>query len=351
MINDKPSLEEVVEHYGVKGMRWGVRKADRAARRKSKVERLDARAEMFQTKINELKKESGATGFRQQVKNRRALDKAIADRDRSKEDSERVKQGKLTKNQKRLAIGAAVAATYITYQSVQSGDVTRLAQKGKAFLDRTDSAWKKDPRLAKQDITLGEAVGVAHGVNPDYGRIGTKMNCRRATFTYEMRRRGYDVTATRTTNARGQTVLGLDNAVTDRYSSPWGQKTKILGKYAKTYLTTDDKDKAPEVFSEKVGGAKIISKSLADHSAIYDALSKQPNGARGELGVTWAQGGGHSMAWEIIKGKPVILDTQTGDIYKTVSDLTDKLPMVKESSYSRLDNATLDTDFLLRWMK
>ncbi len=39
------------------------------------------------------------------------------------------------------------------------------------------------------------------------------MNCRRCTFAYEMRRRGYDVAATRTTNGRGQTAVGVYNAL------------------------------------------------------------------------------------------------------------------------------------------
>src|SRR4029077_17292919 len=46
-------------------------------------------------------------------------------------------------------------------------------------------------------------------INPGYGDLGTKMNCRRATFAYEMRRRGYDVKATKSVKGTGQMPLSL----------------------------------------------------------------------------------------------------------------------------------------------
>lgn len=63
---------------------------------------------------------------------------------------------------------------------------------------------------------------VIRGVNPKYGQPGSKMNCRRCTFTYEMRRRGYDVEATRSTKGIGQTGLGLAYGVTPGKKGPTG---------------------------------------------------------------------------------------------------------------------------------
>lgn len=44
-----------------------------------------------------------------------------------------------------------------------------------------------------------------------------------------------------------------------------------------------------------------------------------PYGARGELAVTWTTGEGHSMAFEMVKGKPNI---NTGE-FRDFSILTD----------------------------
>ena len=61
----------------------------------------------------------------------------------------------------------------------------------------------------------------------------------------------------------------------------------------------------------------ILSKKNAIGD-VYDALSKMPNSARGELSVTWkGHNGGHSLAWEVINNKPVIFDFQTHKVYET----------------------------------
>ncbi len=57
------------------------------------------------------------------------------------------------------------------------------------------------------------------------------------------------------------------------------------------------------------------------------------------------------MAWEIIKGKPVIFDGQTGDVYKSKIDFTAIANSVKEVGFTRLDNIDLNNDYLMRWLK
>jgi hypothetical protein len=83
--------------------------------------------------------------------------------------------------------------------------------------------------------------------------------------------------------------------------------------------------------------------------SIFDTLAKEPNGSRGELGVMWNMGGGHSMAYEVVKGTPVIFDGQTGKIYKTPLEFMD-MPAVKNAGFTRLDNVDLNVDYLMRWM-
>lgn len=84
---------------------------------------------------------------------------------------------------------------------------------------------------------------------------------------------------------------------------------------------------------------------------ILSSLSKQPNGARGELGMMFKGGGGHSMAWEIVQGKPVIFDTQTGKTYKSALDIAQLSTNLTHSGFTRLDDKALNTNFLMRWVK
>jgi hypothetical protein len=194
-------------------------------------------------------------------------------------------------------------------------------------------------------------MNVVKHINPDYGAIGTKMNCRRATFSYEMRRRGYDVQATRTTNANGQNVMGLLNA-----TSP-GKKIQGTGVFNVVSNIAKDEGRSRKGQSTPV---KDLSKNFAAGGrnkielpsgvkSIFDTLGKQPDGSRGEIGVMWEMGGGHSMAYEIVKGKPVIFDAQSGKAFTNSEKFLD-MPRVASAGFTRLDNIDLNHDYLMRWM-
>jgi hypothetical protein len=144
-----------------------------------------------------------------------------------------------------------------------------------------------------------------------------------------MRRRGYDVKATKSNYATGQTIQGVAKAIgiKPRDFHPDTQ----FGKHLIYHGTYKDNDHGVKVFK---------------------SLAKEPNGARGELGVQFMFGGGHSMAWENINRKPVIFDTQNGKRFSNPKDLNMYLRSlhVSQSSYTRLDNAKLNQDFLTRWL-
>lgn len=271
-------------HYGVKGMRWGVRRSDEELAR------------------SRSSKSGSVSGF--------------ADLDPTTQQ-------------------AAIYATLITAQSfrntIESGNARVAINKGKRFVQgkRDGVLYKTDKALAKKNMSENEIMSkVVKDINPDFGSFGANMNCRRCTLAYEMRRRGMDVKATKTTNARGQHGKGLAKAT--------GSKTSYfqLGEN-KAYTQqnfTDPKDAAAK--------------------ATFKALSKQPNGSRGEVGIGWAFGGGHSVAYEIVNNKPVIFDTQSGTKIKTPSDWQKAFQLdTREVTYTRLDNKTLNTDWLERWVK
>ena len=371
-------VDDFLAHYGVRGMQWGKRKAvdsgsrdgvsqgptrteRSAAKRETKAKKFESKAANLNKSIKELDAEINALppGLRSRYKKAALNDfrnEQVKVRDQHLNDAKAVREGKLTSTQKKVVIGAsivaAVAATYIVQDQIQSGNATRLIAKGKERMSGEAFAFKKKPSLSNPDFDVDDInMHVVKHINPDFGAMGTKMNCRRATFSYEMRRRGYDVTATKTTNANGQNVLGLMNA-----TSP-GAKIKRTG--MANIVSTMAKEKSPGnggkptpvsdlAANFAAGGKNKIP--LPTSNGIFSALAKEPNGSRGELGVMWNIGGGHSMAYEIVKGKPVVFDGQTGKIFADAEKFLKEMPTVASAGFTRLDNVELNHDYLMRWM-
>jgi hypothetical protein len=371
-------VDDFLAHYGIPGMKWGKRKAEdssggsrsskaeeKTAKRETKAQKFDEKASGLNTKIKKLDDEiaalpnSGKGAYDRSILNevRNDLSKT---RDTALKDAQAVRDGKMTSTQKKVVIGASIvaglAATYVIQDQIQSGNATRMIAKGKEKITGEKFAFKKNDYLANKDFDVNDIHSqVVKKINPDYGAIGTKMNCRRATFSYEMRRRGYDVKATRTTNANGQNVIGLHNATTPG-SKMSTNNFNVVSKLTKQNMAKQkgsnvDTPLADLAANFGAGGKNKIpphGKGYAD--GIFESLSKQPNGSRGELGVMWNMGGGHSMAYEIVKGKPVIFDGQTGKKFEAAEEFFKSMPSVKQAGFTRLDNVDLNVDYLMRWM-
>ena len=145
-------------------------------------------------------------------------------------------------------------------------------------------------------------------MNPSKGSYlaSSGNNCCLCTIAYDMRRRGYDVIA----NQHAPINLLYDISAEDvswMYGFPKETKT---------------------------GSARGLEK----------ALSKQPDGSRGAAFGTWGNGGGgHVVAYEIEKGKPVLYDGQSGTRYSKVSKLFND---VKDTSFIRLDDKEPNYNFV-----
>ena len=99
---------------------------------------------------------------------------------------------------------------------------------------------------------------------------GTSVNCTLCAFTYDLRRRGMDVTA----------------------------------------LSSETGNYPDQIIKSLYKDAKEDKMSASSFSELYEnAAKKYPEGSRGEISV-YGPFMGHSMAWEIHNGKLEVLDTQ-----------------------------------------
>lgn len=361
------TYDDYLMHYGVKGMKWGVRKGEKKAarevKRQVKSEKFKTKAANVDAHINDINAQMKALppGVRSMMKrsslksNKRDL---TVHRDRLLKDADRAAKGKLTTNQRTLVVGAVVVGTLVGGAKLskmsQSGELNALMLQGEKIVKRKDSVFNKNEEFSQKFDNPKDLLRVVgKDVNPNYNRLGGKMNCRRSTFTYELRRRGYDVEATISSLGVGQSESGYLNAVNKkekkRFSTESMSKAVSLGRKVATPLDGDKRLRNVE--SARLSVAKNKGNPISGDQ-IKKLLGNQPNGARGEM--VFNQGGfAHSLAYEIVNNKPYAFDTQKGQAYDFSGDgfsgFQSKWGKTKEVSITRLDNVELDEKFLARW--
>lgn len=334
----KPPPSELY-HFGVKGMKWGV-----VNNKKTKVSKLSVKLEKRETKARKFEQLASES-------------KSPKQKQMYLKEAERARAGKLSRKQRQVLVGASIVAAYATYKVIDSGEAHRLITKGKAAIDGKPFEWKKNEAFGNKNLSADEVFDkVVSRINEDYGKPGTTNNCRRCTFAYVKARQGYDVVATKTFHGSGQTNLGLYNAVTPDAKIKGGAIGVFRAAYKdlnfRSFALQEGKNNINVKIDTKATGITTrLEKGQAVAGNIFSQLSKMPDNSCGELQMTWDVGGGHSMAWEIIKGKPVIFDTQTKSKYDSPELILEYASRMKTVSFSRLDNVNLDETIMGRWVK
>ena len=360
------TMRDALAHYGVKGMRWGVRKKDDVTRAEKKQEKRDAKVAILtarkaknQVYIKELDDKIAATPkkistayARNELRKQRNT--AVYNDKNLTKSIEAVKERRLTPDQKALIVSGGLAAVAVLgiygATKVQSGEFNSLKLRGAAALRRKDSIFDKNSDFANAK-TPDDLLAVMYGINPAYNTPGGQMNCRRSSFAYELRRRGYDVVATTSPVGWGQSETGLLNALSpkskniNRIDSLTQNVSRGLGIRNKAFGD-----------NRKSIGDRFTVNDAKDRMSFIDAFKDQPDGARGESVFNFGAFG-HSLSYEKMDGKVYIFDTQKGKRYDTsnASEYDSFLlkwgrSRVKDVQITRLDNLDLDEKFLARWV-
>lgn len=310
---------EYLQHYGILGMRWGIRR--------------------FQDKSGRLTA-AGKKRYDDDPSNG-APEKASTKTPKEVGDSfiEKKLGIKLSDRQKTaIKIGAGVAAAalvaYGGYRLYNSDVGKPLRDQVDQFLNRFNEGYdretfKRTGKLtehAKQDLSTRDYDSKlrffkkAREYTPDEDlkainegmfqmTKGGSNNCGLCTTAYELRRRGYDVRA----NFAEQ-----------------GRSVKTLSEFFKNADIQDDAALANRTKSEWM-------------AAIERRLLRQGDGARGNFGGQYAMGGGHSIIYEVSKGKVIFRDGQTGETYRSVREAIGNFVPGK-SNYFRMDNLEINND-------
>lgn len=206
-------------------------------------------------------------------------------------------------------------------------DNSNAKAKAKRFKEERDSSpvdSKSGFHKSQRKMTSEEDM---ERVNPEFKNWdeNTKNNCFGCALTYDMRRRGYDVTSKKS-------LTGINSyEIADLYK---GVSYKNI-----SYISNKTYDPAIRISDKQ---ARSVAES-ADSQ-----LKKQGNGARGVIFVRWnSMTSGHAMAYEVKDGKAIIYDPQSNEKFESLYD-TGAIASVK---FARLDNLEPNYKEMKRFME
>ena len=273
-----------LRHYGVKGMKWGVRR--------------------YQNKDGSLT----AAGKKRL---------SSSDKSRSKDPKDFVNsKGNMSASKLAGGLGEDLTAYAIAYAAIFAtayaiGKITEKAVRKKKDAEFEELYENRDPKTLsklpklKKKMSPEESMKVT---NPDYPDMGSTMNCTFCTTAMALREKGYNVKAAKSGD---------------------GWYTDTL--FSKTF-------NAEEVKMKKTRSTKDVVNNLSAHG----------DGAYGNLTVSWKYGGAHSIFWKNENGTTNFYDGQSGTSYTKFNDKKTLFDYVEMSNvkYSRLDNCE-PTDYAL----
>lgn len=295
---------DTIQHHGIKGQRWGIRR--------------------FQNYDGSYTAD-GASRYGVKVKY-----STTNDRDHSESKlSDRTKTNLAT-----LAINAAtlnpVGVAKSVFRLTKQGIDSVSAQRRTSKVDSQNTNGNIDSKTGfhlkeKRDYSTKEDVAA---VNPGFKNFdaNTKNNCMLCTLTYDLRQRGYAVSANKA--SRGYLVDDFKH---------WYPKAQVCN------IPHPNRPETIKTFKD-VFNRTHATKDYDYAVRAIETIEKQGSGTRGNLMVLWNSGGGHSMAYEVDNnGKMRILECQANKIITNPEKILSRCYNIK---FARLDNIEPNLDYV-----
>ena len=163
-------------------------------------------------------------------------------------------------------------------------------------------------------------------INPAYKdrRSRAKQNCMACSTAYELRRRGYDVSANKGFAAESEDCL-----------KDWFPGIQI--KHMDSFSLTKPSKEFNKAWRDAYNGT---NKDLCNRTTAE--LCSQGNGARGNLMMSFfTVGAGHSVAYEVNNGRLTLRDCQDNKVYEG-RQMENILKSCLTVNYARTDNQKFD---------
>lgn len=221
-----------------------------------------------------------------------------------------------------LAIYTTAAVATITAAAIQKHSANKQYNKFLEHRETEKTDKKTGLKLKDTEMTDEEDMKL---VNPllKTGETSFSNNCAYCTFTFDMRKRGYDVTA------------GMNSSGFDRNDISKVYKNAKLSKEFKPEKYVDPRY------------TKLADQEKAYADDLKANLRKQGEGARGNLGVTWKYAfAGHSVVYQVKNGNLEIIDTQNRIKYDTDKKIDDFLSRTRGAQFTRLDNLQPNVNYM-----
>ena len=292
-VDNKPDLLELY-HHGIKGQEWGVKNGppyplDRETKRKtygSSKERLSNKE------------------FKKRVKNFNNLD-----HDRYENYVKAFVKEALYQ---RSIVGLAKRNREARLSEQKYEEERDLARIDK----RTGLKIKSDQSMTREEDMKR--------VNPAFNDIyeKTKNNCTLCAFTYDMRRRGFDVTA--------------NGAVAGYYPEKVINKVYKNGKFLPGPSYSKKRD-----YSDNVKPTEKQRETYRNEAKAMINKLKSENNSRGVIAFQWFSSQcGHVVNYETRNGKFQLIDSQIGKIYSEKESINYLVEHTSMIDYCRLDELT-----------